>query len=76
MRYKERDKLDSKSAVLGGCKQHRVSLVNIRTFHVEIGCELCVLTQQGGAAIPQRVALVSGDVEGWQGVEAPLQQRF
>lgn len=34
------------------------------------------LTQQCGAAVPQRVALVSGDAEGWQGVEAPLQQRF
>lgn len=47
--FKERDKLDTKSLLLGGCKQHRVSLVNTRTFHVEIGCELCVLTEQGGA---------------------------
>lgn len=34
------------------------------------------IRQQCGAAIPQRVALVSGDAEGWQGVEAPLQQRL
>lgn len=33
-----------------------------------------MLTQQRGGAVPQRVALVSGDAEGWQRVEAPLQQ--
>lgn len=34
------------------------------------------LTQQRGAAVPQRVALVAGDAEGRQGVESPLQQRL
>ena len=34
------------------------------------------LTQQRGAAIPQRVALVARDAERWQGVKAPFQQRL
>lgn len=34
------------------------------------------LTQQRGAPVPQREALVAGDAEGRQGVEAPLQQRL
>lgn len=34
------------------------------------------LTQQRGAAVPQRVALVAGDAERRQGVESPLQQRL
>lgn len=34
------------------------------------------LTQQRGAAVPQRVALVARDAERGQGVESPLQQRL
>lgn len=34
------------------------------------------LTQQRGAAVPQRVALVAGDAERRQGVESPLEQRL
>lgn len=37
---------------------------------------LAPLTQQRGAAVAQRVALVSGDAERRQGVEPPLQQRL
>lgn len=49
-----------------------IAIPNLKTIPTFLGS----LTQQCGAAIPQRVALVSGDVEGWQGLEAPLQQRF
>lgn len=57
---------------VGGYTIAVTAIPNLKTIPTFLGS----LTQQCGAAIPQRVALVSGDVEGWQGVEAPLQQRF